>query len=193
MNPDSSKTSGEVSGWDGGALPAGVRVGTNTLIKGKQAFRRFVSGLPDALIIGSHATMDGVQFSIGPEARISIGDYCCFTSAVLMAEELITIGNYVLIGWNTVIADSDFHPIAPADRIADAVACSPAGAGKLRPPVSRAPVVIEDDVWIGPNCAIFKGVRIGRGAWVGPGSVVTRDVPPGAAVAGNPARRVDAP
>jgi acetyltransferase-like isoleucine patch superfamily enzyme len=53
------------------------------------------------------------------------------------------------------------------------------------------PVVIEDDVWIGWNATILKGVRVGAGAVVEPGAVVTRDVPPGARVAGNPARRVD--
>ncbi len=178
--------------WDGGALPPGVRVGENTRIRGPAAFRRFRGQAPDALIIGNHATMDGVQFSLGPEGRITIGNYCCFTGAVLMCELSISIGNYVLIGWNTVIADSDFHPIDPALRIADAVACSPAAAGTLRPEVRRMAVVIDDDVWIGPNATIFKGVHIGRGAWIGPGSVVTRNVPAGAKVAGNPARVVEA-
>lgn len=177
--------------WDGGTLPTGVRVGANTCILGKAAFRRFRGQLPDALVIGDQATMDGVQFSVGPAARIAIGSFCCFTGAVLMCELSISIGSYVLIGWNAVIADSDFHPIAPAERILDAVACSPAAHGP-RPKVLTAAVVIEDDVWIGPNVTIFKGVHIGRGAWIGPGSVVTRNVAPGTRVAGNPARPVEA-
>lgn len=49
-------------------------------------------------------------------------------------------------------------------------------------------VVIEDDVWIAANCTIVPGVRIGRGAVVGAGSVVTRDVEPHTVVAGVPAR-----
>jgi acetyltransferase-like isoleucine patch superfamily enzyme len=98
------------------------------------------------------------------------------------------VGNYVLMGWNTTITDTDFHPIAPAERIADAMACSPLGKGRVRPQVARKPVVIEDDVWIGPNAAILKGVRIGAGAIIEPGSVVTRDVPAGARVLGNPAQ-----
>ncbi len=178
--------------WDGGALPPGVRVGENTRIRGPAAFRRFRGQAPDALVIGHHATMDGVQFSLGPEGCMTIGNYCCFTGAVLMCELSISIGHYVLIGWNTVIADSDFHPLEPALRVADAVACSPAAAGMPRPEVRRMAVVIDDDVWIGPNATIFKGVHIGRGAWIGPGSVVTRNVPAGAKVAGNPARLVEA-
>ena len=106
---------------------------------------------------------------------------------MLLCELEIHIGNYVVIGWNTTVADTDFHPIAPAERIADAIACSPLGKGRLRPPVVKRPVIIEDDVWIGPNATILKGVRIGSGAFVEPGSLVTRDVPRRARVMGNPA------
>ena len=187
----STQGEGSMMPWDGGALPAGVSVGENTCIIGKAAFRRFRGQTPNALVIGDHATMDGVQFSVGPAGRINIGGFCCFTGAVLMCELSISIGGYVLIGWNTVIADSDFHPIAPAERILDAVACSSAATAP-RPNVLTMAVVIEDDVWIGPNATIFKGVHIGKGAWIGPGSVVTRNVAAGARVAGNPARAMEA-
>jgi acetyltransferase-like isoleucine patch superfamily enzyme len=49
-------------------------------------------------------------------------------------------------------------------------------------------VVIEDDVWIGPNATILKGVRLGAGSFVEAGALVTSDVPPRARVLGNPAR-----
>jgi maltose O-acetyltransferase len=51
-----------------------------------------------------------------------------------------------------------------------------------------APVIIEDFVWVGSRVAIFPGVRIGEGAIVGLGSIVTKDIPPLAIVAGNPAK-----
>ena len=49
-------------------------------------------------------------------------------------------------------------------------------------------MIIEDDVWIGPNVAVLKGIRIGAGAFIEAGSLVTRDVPPRARVLGNPAQ-----
>jgi acetyltransferase-like isoleucine patch superfamily enzyme len=189
MNTNSPSNS---SGWIHGPLPANAGIGANTLITADYAFKRFRSKQPDALRIGSHATMDGVHFAVGEGGKISIGDYCYFTNAVLLCELELCIGNYVVIGWNATIADTDFHPLAPAERIADAMACSPLNQGRPRPEIAKKPVVIEDDVWIGPNATILKGVRIGAGAWIEAGSLVTRDVPPGSRVLGNPAQIVGA-
>ena len=112
-------------GWTHGTLPANVTYGVNTLITADYAFKRFLSKAHEALVIGSNCTMDGVHFAIGREGRVRIGDYCYFTNAVLLCELELQVGNYVIIGWNATIADTDFHPIAPAERIADAIACSP--------------------------------------------------------------------
>jgi acetyltransferase-like isoleucine patch superfamily enzyme len=185
-----TEVSGRPAGWTHGKLPENVFLGADSVIAESHAFRRFKSRHPEALVIGEHCTMDGVHFAVGPEGRVEIGDYCYFTNAVLLCELELRIGRYVMIGWNATIADSDFHPIAPAERIADAVACSPLGNGRPRPEVVRRPVIIEDDVWIGPNAAILKGVRIGAGAVVEAGAVVTADVPARARVLGNPARVV---
>ena len=54
--------------------------------------------------------------------------------------------------------------------------------------VSKGEIVIEDDVWIGSNSVILSGVKIGRGAVIGAGSIVTKNVPKYAIVAGNPAK-----
>ena len=174
--------------WTQGELPKNVRLGANTLITDELAFKRFHSVLPEALTIGAHCTMDGVHFDLGEQGRMVIGDYCYFTNAVLLCELEVRIGSYVVIGWNTTVSDTDFHPLAPAERIADAIACSPLGRGRPRPPVLKRPVIIEDDVWIGPNATVLKGVRIGSGAWIEAGSLVTRDVPPRARILGNPAQ-----
>ncbi len=171
-------------------LPANASAGPDTLITGELTFKRFNSKEPEALVIGANCTMDGVHFSLGEKGRVRIGDYCYFTNVVLLCEVELRFGNYVVVGWNATIADTDFHPLAPAERIADAIACSPAGKGRARPEIPKRPVVIEDDVWIGPNATILKGVHIGRGAFIEAGSLVTRDVMAHARMMGNPAQVV---
>jgi acetyltransferase-like isoleucine patch superfamily enzyme len=176
--------------WTDGEVPGNVRLGDDVIVRGEFAFKRMHSAVPDAIAVGARSTLDGVQFALGPGARLTIGEECAFTNAVLLAEDELRIGDRVLIGWNATIADTDFHPLAPAERIADAIACSPGGDGRPRPPIPCAPVVIGDDVYVGPAATILKGVTIGPGAWIEPGSVVTADVPGGARVLGNPARVV---
>lgn len=56
--------------------------------------------------------------------------------------------------------------------------------------IIHKPVVIADDVWIGSNAVIMPGITVGKGAVVGAGAIVTRDVAPGAIVAGVPARQI---
>jgi acetyltransferase-like isoleucine patch superfamily enzyme len=176
--------------WIDGKLPANVRLGRDTVLKGDHAFHRFRSKKKRALVVGEHCTMDGVHFALGEAAQVEIGNYCYFSNAILLCEQELRIGDYVVIGWNTTIADSDFHPISPAARIRDAIACSPLGKARPRPPIAMQPVVIEDDVWIGPNVTILKGVRIGAGAFIEAGALVTRAVPRRARVLGNPAQIV---
>jgi acetyltransferase-like isoleucine patch superfamily enzyme len=179
--------------WTGGPVPPNVRLGPGTVITGDrwtegQVFRKFASQLDPGLTIGARCRMDGVLFNVGEQGRIEIGDHCSFEEVFLISEQEIRIGNHVVIGWRATIVDSDFHPLAPAERLTDVVACSPIAAGTLRPAIPCRPVVIEDDVWIGPNAVILKGTRIGAGALVEPGSVVVHDVPARARVIGNPAR-----
>ena len=188
MTNDQAPETPSSSPWTHGALPANVRVGAGTLITADYAFKRFRTREPEALLIGAHCTMDGVHFALGNKGRVVIGDYCYFTNAVLLCELELRFGNYVVIGWNATIADTDFHPLAPAERIADAIACSPLGEGRPRPEIPCRPVIIEDDVWVGPNATILKGVRVGAGSWIEAGSLVTRDVPPRSRVLGNPAQ-----
>lgn len=181
-----------MSAWVDGPLPTNAVVGAGTVITGPDAFKRFRTKRDPGLVIGANCTMDLTHFSFQPDGQVSIGDDCVFASVVLMCEERITIGDRVAIGWNSYVMDSDFHPMEPVQRLADAFACSPLGvaAGLERPPVPTDPVVIEDDVWIGPGCMVFKGVRIGAGSFVEPGSVLTASVRARSRVRGNPAQVV---
>lgn len=179
--------------WTGGVVPPNVRLGAGTIITGdrwtdEHVFRKFKSRLESALVIGQRCRMDGVLFNLGEQARVTIGDHCQFEEAFLICEQEICIGNRVIIGWRATVVDSDFHPLAPAERLADVVACSPLANGRPRPALACRTVVIEDDVWIGPNATILKGVRVGAGSFIEPGAVVVRDVPARVRVLGNPAQ-----
>jgi acetyltransferase-like isoleucine patch superfamily enzyme len=105
-----------------------------------------------------------------------------------MAEHRIEIGSHCLISWNVGIADSDFHPLEPAQRLVDARALAPFYRDRpARPTLRTAPVSIADNVWIGMNAVILKGVSVGENSVVAAGSVVTKPVPANVVVAGNPA------
>ena len=59
-----------------------------------------------------------------------------------------------------------------------------------RQPCAKAPIVLEEDVWLGVNVTVLKGVTIGRGAVVGAGAVVTKSIPAYEIWAGVPARKI---
>jgi len=101
------------------------------------------------------------------------------TGGTLCAAERIEIGDHVTIGANVTVVDSDFHPIDPVRRLTHP------NDGQT------SPVFIENNVFIGMNSLILKGVKIGEGSVIGAGSVVTKDVPPGVIAAGNPARVIN--
>jgi acetyltransferase-like isoleucine patch superfamily enzyme len=109
-------------------------------------------------------------------AELLIGDDFGMTGGAVCAARSVRIGDRVILGANSVVTDTDFHPLEAERR-------------RHFPADGRvAPVMIEDDVFIGMSCIVLKGVTIGRGSVIGAGSVVTRDVPPGSIAAGNPAR-----
>lgn len=166
----------------------GVRWGHNWRILGMPILQRHGGS---RIIIGDRVSMRSWKSSnpLAPNhpvvlstrtesAEILIGDDCGFTGATIVADERVVIGNRVLVGANVTITDTDFHPLSPVQRTQDL------NAG------AHAPVVIDDDVFIGMNALILKGVHIGSGAVIGAGAVVTRDVPSRAIAAGNPAKVV---
>ena len=176
--------------WFAGRIPMNVVAGENTVIDSSFCFKHFYAKVEVGLRVGSHTTIWRASLAAEENAMIEIGDYCYIANASLVCSRRITIGSRVMIAGGVTIADSDFHPLEPAARLADTVALSPVGDRKRRPMVEALPVVIEDDVWIGYNATILKGVRVGAGAMIAPGALVHQDVLPGVEVAGNPARVV---
>jgi acetyltransferase-like isoleucine patch superfamily enzyme len=112
---------------------------------------------------------------------ISIGDDVYIGKGAVFgaSDSSIKIGNKVMFGPNVTLAGGD-HNTSVIGRFMFDV--------KEKRPDDDRPIVIEDDVWVGCNATILKGVRIGRGAIVAAGAVVVRDVPPYTLVGGVPAR-----
>ena len=179
-------------GWDHDSLPKNIRVGADCYLERRDSFKRFRSTRDPGLVIGNRVKVyTWTEFNIDPAGVVEVGDDSILVGVVFMCAESIRIGRRVVISYNVTIADSDFHPRDPELRKLDAIANAPEGDKSKRPPIIARPVVIEDDVWIGIGAILLKGVRIGRGARIGAGAVVTKDVPPGATVAGNPAKIMD--
>ena len=175
--------------WWTKPIPPNVEFGEGFYCESAQVFRHLRSKNPGAVVLGNHVSIyAGCSFSVGPNGQCSVGDFTLLNGALIMTEERIEIGSHCLISWNVGIADSDFHPLAPAQRLIDAHALAPFLKDRPpRPKLKTAPVVIGHNVWIGMNATILKGVTIGENSVVAAGSVVTKSVPPNTVVAGNPA------
>ncbi len=175
--------------WWKEPIPTNVIFGEGFYCESAQVFRHLKSKAPRAVVFGDHVSCyAGCSFSVGPNGSCTVGNFTLLNGALVMAEERIVIGSHCLISWNVGIADSDFHPLPPAQRIIDAHALAPFFKDRPpRPKLKTMPVIISDNVWIGMNAIILKGVTIGENSVVAAGAVVTKSVPPNVVVAGNPA------
>ncbi len=104
--------------------------------------------------------------------RIALGDYVLISPGTrIISSYSIEIGANTMIASGCYISDSDWHSLY--DRTAENG--------------HAAPIVLEENVWLGVNVIVGKGVRIGANSVIGAGSVVVRDIPANVVAAGNPA------
>lgn len=141
-------------------------------------------------IIGDYFVLNnGVQFSelgINGKCRIEvrdnaillIGNRVGISDVTVSCHDRIEIGDNVLIGVGTQIRDTDNHSLNPKDWY----------TYKDWENKKTAPIIIGNNVFIGSNCTILKGVTIGSNAIIGAGSIVTKNVPSYEIWAGNPAK-----
>jgi len=162
----------------------GAKLGSNVQIPGKVSWTirggkisigdnfYFSSGYGVNPIAGN---LQGAVY-VEPGASLSIGNDVGMSSTRMWIHDSVTIGNHVKIGACVLITDTDAHPL-------DYMARRSSNDG-----TKSAPIVIEDDVWVGAHTIILKGVSIGARSVIGAGSVVTRSIPADCVAAGNPCR-----
>jgi len=163
----------------------GIQIGNGTVFYGNAILRRYPNS---KITLGRHCRFRSSFASnavglnrkcflstLQPNAVLTIGEGSGFSATIIGCAESITIGRNVICGGNTFITDYDWHPLDRSNPSAKALS---------------APVVIEDDVWLGLNAVVLKGVTIGKGSIIGANSVVTRSIPAGVIAAGNPCRVV---
>jgi acetyltransferase-like isoleucine patch superfamily enzyme len=144
-----------------------------------------------SIVIGKNCTFRSAEFSnmIGinrsciisthyKKASVIIGDKCGFSGVTINALSSVTIGNNLLCGANVLICDYDWHNTDPKRRYER---CDEA-----------KPIIIENNVFIGVNAIVWKGVTIGENSVIGANSVVTKSIPANVFAAGNPCKVIKA-
>lgn len=133
------------------------------------------------LISSSYFSEPGVSHpvvlrTLSAEAVLKIGDNVGISGGGICCAESVTIGDNVMLGANVFIADTDFHPIDASGRRFSSTG------------IPTSPVTLDDNVFVGMNSTILKGVHIGKNSVIGAHSVVASDIPPDSIAAGIPAR-----
>lgn len=150
------------------------------------------------IVIGEECLI-GVQIILEtPNAQVSIGNRVFIGNSTIIAKNSVVFGNDILVASGVTFYDHDSHSLNFEHRDADIKQAyfdylNEKGnylKNKDWEVVNSKPIIIHDHAWIGTECIILKGVTIGEGAIIGARSVVTKDVPPYAVVAGNPAKVV---
>lgn len=117
------------------------------------------------------SNINRVLIDVDKKGELTIGNNCRINGANISVHSKVVIGNNCRIAPHTIIMDGDHHD--KADRLRK---------GKTNP------IIIEDDVWLATRTMVLKGVKIGKGAVIASGAVVTKDIPPDTLAAGVPAK-----
>ncbi|MBN2730617.1 MAG: acyltransferase [Bacteroidales bacterium] len=114
---------------------------------------------------------------VGAKGRLIIGNHVGISSVTIICQNRIEIGDYVKIGGNVVIYDTDFHSLNPIARQNSSTDIA-----------KTSPVILKKNAFVGAHSTILKGVTIGENSIIGAGSVVTKSIPDNEIWGGNPAR-----
>ncbi|MRS65529.1 acyltransferase [Larkinella terrae] len=164
-----------------------VNIGSNVSIYGKIIFRvdktaQVTIGNNVIFRSSTRSNFAGIckytSIFVGKNATLTIGDFSGFSGVSIYCSKEISIGSYCILGVNSNVWDTDFHPLDYKLRRTQLD-----GAG-------QSPIRIENDVFVGGNSTLLKGVTIGSRSIIGTSSVVTKSIPADQIWAGNPARYI---
>lgn len=168
-------------------MAIGIKLGRHSVIHGPVSIllgRDAEASIGDHFCLLSGRSLNPLSrnlracIKVNKGGKLKIGDFVGMSSVTIWCHKNIIIGNHVNVGANTIILDSDCHSLNYIERHDINV--------DMSSKKDRA-IVIGDDVLIGVNCIILKGVTIGERTVIGAGSVVTRSIPEDCIAAGNPA------
>ncbi len=169
-------------------------LGKNSTFNSKSIFVRNPIPNHKFLSIGEDCEISGKFIFEINNGKIKIGNRTFIGGGKFICIDEINIGDDVMFSWGCTIMDNNAHSLISEERKNDVLDWKKGlqenkiGKYKDWSNVKRAPIHIKNKAWIGFNCIILKGVTIGEGAIVAAGSVVTKNVPDYAVVAGNPAK-----
>lgn len=135
--------------------------------------------------LGDNVRIRGELTVFAHDGRIKIGDwfYMGPGSTIWSSDPGgVTIGDRVLISYNVAIHDTNSHPMSPDARFQQTKHMFLKGHDRNQKGINSEPITIGDDVWIGMNVVIMKGVTVGNKAIIGAGAIVLGDVPPNSTV-----------
>jgi acetyltransferase-like isoleucine patch superfamily enzyme len=166
--------------WFSQPLPGNVRLGERTWLYSSYAFSHYRSRASVGVRVGTDTGLyHGTFFDLGSKAEIEIGSYCSLVGVIFATNGRVSIGDYTFIAHEVVIADSQW-PVPIRDDVFQTHKCATLTNPNL--------IEVGRNVWIGAQAIVVGSVRIGEGAIIGAGTVVTRDVPSYTVCVGNPMR-----
>ncbi len=144
---------------------------------------------PSKIKIGKHALIDGELLVHEYGGKIEIGDFSYVgLGSRVWSGESVKIGRFVLLAHNVTITDTNSHQISSLERAEHFVRTEVLKQPFAKGSIKTGPVEIGDHVWLNFGVGVLRGVKIGEGAIVGAGSLVTKDIPAYSLAVGNPAK-----
>lgn len=172
---------------------SGFKVGTH--FRGIGKIKLKIDTMHGSLSIGNNFIVVGGGFrnpigrnmmsciQVQQSANLIIGNDVRMSDVCIFARKEIVIGHFVTIGADTIIMDSNNHPLDWRIRRRECI-----DKVKSKEMIKHSAIKIDDDVFIGTRCIINKGVTIGARSIIAAGSVVVTDIPADVIAGGNPCK-----